>query len=444
MYYRVRIFYYCILWCLITIAVASPAWGSPASTFGLSSRSSAMAGAMTAVANDHTAAYYNPAALACSLGDDKTFQAVVTPIYTIRDFQVTDTTQEENVLKKNDTETKGVGVGLIVNIGRLYKSEAEPLNKTYLGISAYIPQYPLVITVPKTNKEYFFPLYDEQGPIMCAFLGIGYRINDKISIGVGANILMDVPHTDSDIEANLNLNSLMTDPAFLAAILSNGTVDVSGFVTPSVAVNRELAGKLAPHAGLIIDPLDSLRIGLSFRNKMGALASGVQPIHVVDESGNELYYTEVPIAYYAAFSPREYSLGIGISTGSLLTDLDITYSEWSGYKGPHYEKPPEPFKNTWNPKIGLEYYISENMALRGGYAYRPTPVPEQTGETNFLDADTHIFCGGFAYQIGSRKLEAHCQHHLWKDQEIDKEGSLPDIRYKGSLWNVGLSYIMEF
>ncbi len=35
------------------------------------------------------------------------------------------------------------------------------------------------------------------------------------------------------------------------------------------------------------------------------------------------------------------------------------------------------------------------LALRAGYAFEPTPIPEQVGDTNYLGADTHtVSLGG--------------------------------------------------
>ena len=62
------------------------------------------------------------------------------------------------------------------------------------------------------------------------------------------------------------------------------------------------------------------------------------------------------------------------------------------------------------PRIGLEYSFgfggtvdvhgearpAIQVPLRAGYAYEATPIPPQTGVTNFVDADRHTVSAGAA------------------------------------------------
>ncbi len=41
---------------------------------------------------------------------------------------------------------------------------------------------------------------------------------------------------------------------------------------------------------------------------------------------------------------------------------------------------------------GLTAAEKELLTVRGGYAFRPTYVPNQTGKSNFLDNTAHINC----------------------------------------------------
>lgn len=438
--------YDCLLWLCLLIGIASPAYGDNSSMLGLSSRASAMGGALTATADDYTATYYNPALLAWTLKDNEWLQTGATFIYTTRDFEVVDTTVAK---VKKDFETKGVALGLTMDLDRV-----AGLKNCSLGTSLYVPTDALLsIDIPTTANEYFFPIYDDLGKGMSAYTGIAYKIGERLSIGVGANFLLRLPDTDTHIIAFVDADELLNNPDLIKDLIEKGELPLGSSVVVQPGVNRELVLKVAPHAGVAMDILDWLRIGLSYRSKIGGLSDGweyiyITPIdkdgHVVEDLASRLPVTQVPISYYAYFSPREYSFGIGIKRGRFLVDLDITYSMWSGYRGPHKERPPELFKDTWNPKIGLEFYLNHRITLRGGYVWRPSPVPTQRGQTNYLDSDTQILCGGIKYQIGRSSLQAHLQYHLWEDQDVEKGGNLPAIKYKGSLWNTGLSYITEF
>ena len=55
------------------------------------------------------------------------------------------------------------------------------------------------------------------------------------------------------------------------------------------------------------------------------------------------------------------------------------------------------------PPLGMEWTAAEGeqltWKLRGGYAYEPSPAPEQQGETNFIDNDKHTLSAGVGVSI---------------------------------------------
>jgi len=117
-----------------------------------------------------------------------------------------------------------------------------------------------------------------------------------------------------------------------------------------------------------------------------------------------------------------YTLGIAYRLShDLLISGEITYNQWSDFLSPSLEihtdlKVPiipiqllpgvveDPnFSDTWTPRIGVEYRgitkKSYNIIFRTGYAYDPSPVPEQTGWSNFLDGNKHIFSTGLGLEL---------------------------------------------
>jgi long-chain fatty acid transport protein len=105
----------------------------------------------------------------------------------------------------------------------------------------------------------------------------------------------------------------------------------------------------------------------------------------------------------------------------LLISGEITYNQWSDFLSPSLEihtdinvpiipihllpgvvEDPH-FSDTWTPRIGVEYRgitkKSYNIVFRTGYAYDPSPVPEQTGWSNFLDGNKHIFSTGLGLEL---------------------------------------------
>ncbi|MDD5711769.1 MAG: hypothetical protein PHY31_03310, partial [Smithellaceae bacterium] len=140
--------------CLLFLMLLSPglARSDNASLLGLSARSAALGGAMTAVVDDYTAAYYNPAGLAWAFPKGGWFIAGVDLVYTTRSFAAVDTAGTQ---VKHDFETKGIALGMAFDLKRLIK-----VKDCTFGISLYIPSTGLLnIDLPTSASQYFFPVY---------------------------------------------------------------------------------------------------------------------------------------------------------------------------------------------------------------------------------------------------------------------------------------------
>jgi long-subunit fatty acid transport protein len=123
------------------------------------------------------------------------------------------------------------------------------------------------------------------------------------------------------------------------------------------------------------------------------------------------------------FSPRTW-------TGGLQVDLferhklaiDLQYAQWSeapspflrvtndidgeglerlGFgdaldaPGPGQERVVSPgFVDTFNVRVGGEGEVMAGVVVRGGYAWRPTPVPDQTTGSNIVDNSAHTLAVG--------------------------------------------------
>jgi long-subunit fatty acid transport protein len=102
---------------------------------------------------------------------------------------------------------------------------------------------------------------------------------------------------------------------------------------------------------------------------------------------------------------------------------DLTWANWSAFQNPaaHLDialtlqippalgglaLPPLPsgtalananFHDTFVPRLGVEWRIPVSIhtfALRAGYRYDPSPVPNQVASSNYMDATRHVFSLG--------------------------------------------------
>jgi hypothetical protein len=182
-----------------------------------------------------------------------------------------------------------------------------------------------------------------------------------------------------------------------------------------------------PAFGITITPNDELDFALVYRDEAkieldidaelrGTVDTGILPV----PARYELESTTMN-----AFIPRQLVLGGSWRASKQLSvGLDVTWVNWSAYESPvsqsssvldvdvpaGFDLPPNPkptkkldpgFENRLVPRIGLEYRLPLRrrleLPLRAGYVFERSPVPPQTGRTNFADADRHVLSLGAGF-----------------------------------------------
>jgi hypothetical protein len=438
---------YVLLPLFLVLFFQTDAVADTASFLGLSSRASSMSGAMTAISDDYTAAYYNPSGFNFVLKKDEWLQVGIGAMYVMPDLKVSDSSGK---VKNDDENVKAITAGLVMDLGRLENH----MKGFMFGVSCFVPtQAILDIDIPETAKDYFFPVYNDVAKGLGIYAGLSKNIGEKFSVGIGANVLLRLTDTDTHITLKVDADKIVQDITDIKKLIEDLQIDVSDSANVRAAANRELVLNLAPIIGLTYKPYEWLNLGFSFRDTISADSTGYQYLYIlpVDKNGNvdktladKLPVIKVDLAHNSFFSPREYTLGVGLKGSIITASFDLTYSEWSGYKGPHLETSEPEFKDTINPKLGLEFSAGQKVKLRAGYMYRPTPVPSQTGVYNYLDGDTHIISTGVGYSFSDSVIDVHVQYHYMPDSQVTKDGSGLVVKYGGSLWNTGVTWNVRF
>ncbi|OPZ58872.1 MAG: Outer membrane protein transport protein (OMPP1/FadL/TodX) [Deltaproteobacteria bacterium ADurb.Bin510] len=95
---------------------------------------------------------------------------------------------------------------------------------------------------------------------------------------------------------------------------------------------------------------------------------------------------------------------------------------------PRCSRTPE-FDDTLNLRLGFEYRLNPRTSLMLGYAYQPSPVPDQSYKvTNYLDADKHMFSGGLSHSFRvpglsqPAKLSASLMYQQLETVRVYKDG----------------------
>ena len=388
--------------------------------YGASSRASSMGGAFTALADDFSATYYNMAGLIA----DKQIKATTEFLYAKPYLKVNSKDQH-----LRDIQGLNLGVSLPVPLA----DELE--NKIGFGLSLFVFGHPDIFTpqavvlrgrVPEKPKYVFYDSYAER--VLVSF-GFGFELHPAFLFGAGTEVFVPI------------FGSLATVDT------PTGYPDVSGRLGLYTYWSYRLGVILKP--GEVWDNLSDLRIGLSYRDEFKVKFN--LPVDAV--LGSLAFGITLPTTSF--FTPREATLGIAYDfTDNFTASFDLGWENWSKYHAqvPHVTfaasvsvlelgtglyVPPEDFDDIWIPRIGGEYRYTSSpeftWSFRGGYAYERSPAPEQTGISNYLDNDRHVFSLGLGINIGGKYFENpvivdfFVQDHYLEEQKSRKDPSLlPD------------------
>ncbi len=393
---------------LIVLAFSLPASGSGfPDTYGFGVRAMALGGAFTAVGDDYSAAYYNPAALA--LREVNRFNLDF--VYTSPKIEVKELTGQDLVVRlangyvRTDPLSYRGGEDLDLKIP-IIGLELDPNVILNLPVNV---QAGVALSMPEEfNSMYRIYNYPPDQPGFFRFGNDISRITASISLGV--EVVKDFFYIGGGIspmlygDGRIYLDNLVadTDPANTYVI---GQAKQSALL------------ELAPLAGILITPLERrLKIGLSWRAQQEMEMDPIPTIVTVDLNGDGIQDDvglSMLIGLYSYFTPEEYSLGIAYTFDRCLVSLEANRQLWGDYEYPDGEKyhyyPGNPdlsgietgspdFEDTLNLRIGIEYFLGERASIMAGYAHIPTPAPDQSYRvSNYLDTDREVFSLGARY-----------------------------------------------
>ena len=415
-----------------------------ADTWGFGSRAVSLGGAFTAVADDYSAAYYNPAGLAMSSRNYFTLDYMYTsPKIKVEDTQGNDLviTNPNGSVRTNPTEYRGSSRGLNLSI---------PIIGLGINVNDIVNmpinvQFGMAISMPERSdtmyRIYSYPVdqphflrYGDNIDRIHAAMSLGIECwKDLVYIGIGAQTML---YGDGMIYVD-GLN----------------TTEANGEAVSEVKQSNLL--KMDPLAGIMVTPLNKkLKIGFTFRDKEQV---EIDPLPTLITAIGSPFQGNIGIVMglYAFYTPREYSLGASYDFDFLLVSAEADYQEWSNYKVMPEETVNEltktafanmpDFKNTINYRLGVEWRINKNANVSLGYCHQPTPVPNQSGVvSNYIDLDKDIFSLGGKYTFNvpfalnkPMSIGAMLSYQLLDTLHVNKDG------VEGVTWVDQVSYTVK-
>jgi long-chain fatty acid transport protein len=430
-----------ILGMILSGFVATASYAASVDTFGIGPKATALGGAVTAQSNDVFSIYYNPAGLSQLKGGQLSVALqICDPALQFHDYTVTD---------GSDPSIYGTPTNIKDDSDLLYVpflGYAQPINdKISLGVAAYVP-FGLDVewkddTAASLNWFHSYYLREVITPTL------SYKISDTLAVGVGVSIGKSKSGAEKVFNYPVAASTAMgLDPSFdtfseanQTAVYTNTYASVIGAggdaatattaATTAATTYTALSLTHAVHGqkleleledsfnysmnvGLQYTPNDKVAVGLSYRGRAEADFDGDVTIGGIKVATADMSYDH----------PEQVQVGVMVRpVPSVTLEMDVVWTNWSINDTQYTEfstpllglLPSETLERNWNDtnqiRLGAEWQVNETVALRCGYFYDPTPIPDDTFDIMWPDADRKTYSIGTGLNFGAWTLDASLQ-----------------------------------
>ncbi len=488
---------------MLVFGIFTTVFGAGVALTGIGARAQALGGNYRALSNEWSGMYWNPAGIVFSNGLTAGFSNefikvgvgyTSAPSLAGQQFSATSTSEVENEPKtfivpsggicySNGKFAAGLGVWAPFGLGAKWD---------ILNTSTYNSAYP----------EFD---YDDDLQIIDIHPTIAYKFSDKLSIGVGASIIMaDIMIQKPNFTPNPYIyqqdlwNYLLTTPyadAVTSVLNGLGAMGVKNSPYDHLLTDTVLDGDgtgFGFNFGIMYKPTENLSIGISGQIYNDIPLEGtvtaktymatnltahqtvqnLKPIYdyllsnkIIDaDSYNALlnYYSGVAVdrpvpEKIKADLPLPATFGLGIAyTGinNLLLTADVSMTQWSSWDvidiqdnatGESFSELVENWEDGIRFGIGAEYYLSK-LTLRGGYYTEPRAGDETTMTPTIPDISRrHVGIVGFELPIGPMKLHASYEKIFVADNTAEKWELAADGKAYDNMagdYNMGINIFM--
>lgn len=416
------------------LVVTAPASAGPLDDFGMGGRTAAMAGAGVATVRGAEAAHHNPAGVAFAEHPS------VLLGYGFGAMRLNISGRDAQVLNARGTT---LGVALPLKVGQLTLTP---------GLALYLPdQFIARIQLIPPTEPHFIRLDNDPHRLVVEPV-LGVRIGEHLSLGAGVSLLGDA--RGNGITFNVGV--------------------VSEEKVGEAALDASLPPRAAPLLGAMVDT-PRVKAGLVYRGEL-SLDLALDIIANVDVAGVVTGDALVTIRANNYFTPQRVVGGVAVD---VLPDLTLTgelaWENWSAFPSGladlkvlvalditpplvQTDLPPANFEDIVIGRVGAEYKVRRGKTEwsgRAGYAFLPSPVPEQVGLTSFADNDRDILTAGVGLRIDALRpyltrpveLSVALQwHHLRKRLTVKDASSFPGEAFSssGNIFHLGTSMTMSF
>jgi long-chain fatty acid transport protein len=258
---------------------------------------------------------------------------------------------------------------------------------------------------------------------------VSYKINEMVSVGATLNI-------------NYGTFSIKTHAG-------NTEIPVPPYELDLGQYDESMNGwGIGATFGVLVKASEMLSFGAAVRTPSKIRLDGDVSISNIDLLGPNFKTQSVAerdvtwpwwIAGGVAFRPMD----------DLILTADLQWTQWSKvdefvttYRDPYWDLlmtasgqniMPMKWKDTLQIRFGAEYMLYQNVAIRGGYYYDPSPVPQKTLNVLLPSFNFNVITLGVGYSLNGLVIDFGFEMLLGKKREVKYANWLLDPNYASSM-----------
>jgi long-chain fatty acid transport protein len=370
------------------LIAGNAAYAGNVDSFGIGSRATALGGAYSATADDPFAAYYNPAGLAQITNSTVVVGShVLAPSMSVYDLKATLKSDGSTVIPATSFDDTS-SVLVVPHLGF-----AMPINdKLAVGLALYVP-WGLDVKWDESEVGAYSSTHSWFSRVT-ATPTAAYKINDQWSVGAG----LSLGRSEAGDEHYFFTGS-PTGPAGATANFKIKTDTTDNF-------------NWSYNLGVMYKPSKEVTLGLTYRSKTNTELSGETTVSGYPVPGspiNQTVNTELEIDH-----PYQIQFGVRYQPVQAVSlEFDFVRTNWSsigsytakfdaglvllgGATSRTYERD---WKDTNQIRFGAEWKALDWLTLRAGYFYDPSPIPDNTFDLTWPDADKKTYSIGAGFNL---------------------------------------------
>jgi len=350
----------------------------------MATRASGMGSAFTAVADDASAAWHNPAGVAFTQGSQIMGGADALYVPSVKYTSNSSTTTGTGAANTTSSKTKTKGF----IVPHLYYTRMDASSDLGWSIGVNSP-FGLETNWPVNGPLAAKNTFSRIQMVMINPSAV-YRLNDNFSVAAGINYAylnnVDLNSTNQNLNgngdgwgANAALMYKQDNFTFGVSYRSQIRVNVDGSAIAGGTLKNTFNATTSGAKANVTLP-DQVNIGFAYRpNKKWLLSADIDWVNWKTYDAIRISYDSG--TYRTAVSNLQAAIG-ATATG--------------------YTNDPRNWKATTAFRLGAEWSYNPSMRARFGYVFDPTPSSNVDWSPSTPDSDRHIFSAGYGYDINAQ------------------------------------------